>query len=191
MVGRRAREIAMTWGHRRFGHHRHRRRWVHDAPRLRLFEAGEARLALLSLLAERPQHGYELMRGLEERSGGLYRASAGTVYPTLQQLADEALVEAEAEGSRRVYRLTDAGRAELDRERDAVERIWRRAERMGDWGSAFDPDLAELVRPALRLLRTVVRTAVRSGDDPETARRIAEILERAAREIRDLRGGAE
>jgi DNA-binding PadR family transcriptional regulator len=58
----------------------------------RFFGPGEVRLALLSLVAEAPSHGYELMKKLEERSAGVYRASAGTVYPTLQQLEDEGLI---------------------------------------------------------------------------------------------------
>jgi len=58
----------------------------------RFFGFGEARLAILSLLKEGPKHGYQLIKELEQRSGGLYRASAGTVYPTLQQLEDEKLL---------------------------------------------------------------------------------------------------
>src|SRR5262245_12293522 len=113
----------------------HRRGFHHGmgpwAARGRFFGPGEVRLALLSLLADGPCHGYDLMRRLEERSEGTYRASAGTVYPTLQQLEDEGLVASEERDGKRVYRLTDAGRAELARRADAVDRIWRRAE---DWG---------------------------------------------------------
>jgi DNA-binding PadR family transcriptional regulator len=145
------------------------------------------RLALLSLLEEEPRHGYELMKQLEERSGGMYRASAGTVYPTLAQLQDEGLVVSESEGGKRVYRLTDAGREELEHSAEAIEDIWQRAEQLGDWGDAFDPDVAELVRPALRLLRTVAKVAARRGDDPEVVERAREILESAREEIRDLR----
>src|SRR5436309_1137662 len=79
----------------------------------RFFEAGEVRLAILSLLSEGPKHGYQLMKEMKDRSGGAYSASAGSVYPTLQQLEDEGLVEAEMQGGRRVYKLTDEGRQEL------------------------------------------------------------------------------
>jgi DNA-binding PadR family transcriptional regulator len=153
----------------------------------RFFGPGEVRLALLSLLEERPQHGYELMKQLEGRSGGMYRASAGTVYPTLAQLQDEGLVVSDSEGGKRVYRLTDAGRAELAQNAETIEDIWQRAEQMGDWGEAFDPEVAELVRPALRLLRTVVKVASRRGDDPEVVDRVREILESARDEIGELR----
>jgi DNA-binding PadR family transcriptional regulator len=168
--------------HRR--NHRRRRAW---RPMGRFFGPGEVRLALLSLLGDRPQHGYELMKQLEERSGGMYRASAGTVYPTLAQLQDEGLVVSEAEDGKRVYQLTDAGREELEGSAEAVEDIWRRAEEIGDWSDAFDPEAAELVRPALRLLRTVVRVAARRGDDPELIERVREILERTKDEIAELR----
>lgn len=169
-------------------HRRHRRRgrrgWW---PTGRFFGSGEIRLALLSLLGERPQHGYELMKQLEERSGGMYRASAGTIYPTLAQLQDEGLIVSEEADGRRVYRLTEAGRTEVEGGADAIDGIWRRTEQLGDWGEAFDPEVAELVRPALRLLRSVVRTATRHGDDPEVIDRVREILERAQEEVRALR----
>jgi DNA-binding PadR family transcriptional regulator len=153
----------------------------------RFFGPGEVRFALLSLLGERPQHGYELMKQLEDRSGGMYRASAGTVYPTLAQLQDEGLVVSESEDGKRVYQLTDAGREELEASSEAVEDIWQRAEEIGDWSDAFDPEVAELVRPALRLLRTVVRVAARRGDDPEVIEKVRDILERAKDEIGELR----
>src|SRR5215470_15052099 len=79
----------------------------------RFFGPGEVRLALLSMLGETPMHGYELMKRLEERSGGVYRASAGTVYPTLQQLEDEGLIASDLHEGRRIYRITPAGQREL------------------------------------------------------------------------------
>ncbi|RPJ85366.1 MAG: PadR family transcriptional regulator, partial [Acidobacteria bacterium] len=88
----------------------------------RFFGAGEVRLGLLSLLEQEPKHGYQLMKELEERSGGFYRASAGTIYPTLQMLEDEGLVISEAADGKRVYRITEAGRAELVREASTVKR---------------------------------------------------------------------
>ena len=92
--------------HRR--RHRHRsRRGRHFGPWAwagRFFEPGEVALALLSLLEAGPKHGYELMKELEQRSHGSYRASAGTIYPKLQQLQDEGLVTSSSEdGGKRVY----------------------------------------------------------------------------------------
>jgi DNA-binding PadR family transcriptional regulator len=74
---------------------------------------GDIRAAILALLAEQPMHGYQIIQELSERSGGAWRPSPGSVYPTLQQLEDEGLVRAvQTEAGRRVHELTDAGRAE-------------------------------------------------------------------------------
>src|SRR5215813_2778015 len=91
--------------------------------RRRFFESGEVRLAILSLLAEGPKHGYELIKQFEIRSGGLYRASAGTIYPTLQLLEDEGLITSETRDGKRVYRITKEGLDELEREADTVDEI--------------------------------------------------------------------
>jgi DNA-binding PadR family transcriptional regulator len=155
----------------------------------RFFDRGEIPLALLSLLSERPRHGYELMKELESRSHGLYRASAGTVYPTLQQLLDEGLVTSRSvEGGRRDYELTAEGRERLEREADAVHDIWRRTEddEWGGWSDALDPEAAEVLRPAFRLMRSAMRTVARSRD-PETADRVRDILRRAHEDVRKLR----
>jgi DNA-binding PadR family transcriptional regulator len=76
---------------------------------------GDVRTALLAVLAERPGHGYEIIQALEEKSGGAWRPSPGSVYPTLQQLEDEGLVTSNQQGGKRVYELTDEGRAESTR----------------------------------------------------------------------------
>src|ERR1700724_4101046 len=85
------------------------------APRSRFFGPGEVRLAILSLLADGPRHGYELMKLLAQRSGGIYRASAGTIYPTLQQLEDEKLLCSEVQDGRKLYTLTAEGLQEIER----------------------------------------------------------------------------
>ncbi|MET1155453.1 helix-turn-helix transcriptional regulator [Arthrobacter sp.] len=71
---------------------------------------GEVRSAVLALLAEQPMHGYQIIREIEERSGGSWKPSAGSVYPTLQLLADEGLIRAEESNGRKIYSLTEAGR---------------------------------------------------------------------------------
>ena len=72
------------------------------------------RPAVLALLLERPMHGYEMIQELDSRTGGIWRPSPGSIYPTLQLLEDEGLIEAEATGGRKRYTLTDAGRAEAE-----------------------------------------------------------------------------
>ncbi|MFT2816764.1 PadR family transcriptional regulator [Leifsonia sp. A12D58] len=75
---------------------------------------GDVRAAVLALLAEQPMHGYQIIREIEERSGGSWKPSAGSVYPTLQLLADEGLISAEESNGRKTYALTEAGREVAD-----------------------------------------------------------------------------
>jgi DNA-binding PadR family transcriptional regulator len=89
-----------------------------------VFSHGSLRLYILSLLAEQPRHGYELIQALSDRFGGTYSPSAGTIYPRLAKLEEEGLVTKSADGRKTVYEITDAGRAELaarEGDLDAVE----------------------------------------------------------------------
>jgi DNA-binding PadR family transcriptional regulator len=144
----------------------------------RFFGPGEMRLAILSLLGEGPKHGYQLMKELGERSGGIYQASAGSVYPTLQQLENDALIRVKQQGGRKTHSLTAAGRKELERDPDTVRRIWERAEECEDWGQSFGPE-SMMVLPLLSpLVKAGLRAAGRGGVD-----RVREILERARKEL--------
>lgn len=89
--------------------------WETPAPRVR---RGDVRAALLALLHEGPQNGYQMIQGIEERSRGVWRPSPGSVYPALQQLEDEGLVTADEPGGRRTYRLTEQGREQAARHAD-------------------------------------------------------------------------
>jgi DNA-binding PadR family transcriptional regulator len=80
---------------------------------------GDVRLAILALLADEPMHGYQVMQELADRSGGAWRPSPGSIYPTLQQLADEGLIRSEKKGGRKVFSLTDEGK-EANDESDAT-----------------------------------------------------------------------
>jgi DNA-binding PadR family transcriptional regulator len=167
-------------GPRRGGKHRGRGR----GPGRRFFRQGEVRLALLSLLQDEPAHGYELMKRLEERSGGMYRASAGTIYPVLQQLEDEGLVRIQEEDGKKVYHLTDAGRDELLLHREDTERIWQRAHGWKDWGSTMGPETVEIWGSWGRLSKAAFKAAAKS--DFEHTERIREILDRARKELEAL-----
>jgi DNA-binding PadR family transcriptional regulator len=149
--------------------------------RQRFFEPGEIRLAILSLLNDGPKHGYQLMKEMQERSGGMYKASAGSVYPTLQQLEDEGMVVAEMQAGRRVFRLTDEGRKELASDPEGVRRIWQRAERCEDWGSALGPESMTLWPAVAILIRSSMKAATHVGAD-----RVREILDRTRRELEEL-----
>ncbi|MEE9608450.1 MAG: PadR family transcriptional regulator [Myxococcota bacterium] len=178
----------------RHTHHRHRARrgmgrrhgfgmWGWGS---RFFGPGELRLALLSLLSEGPRHGYELMKQLEARSGGMYRASAGSVYPTLQQLEDEGLVGSERVNGKRVYQLSAEGERAVEDDAEAARRIWRRADEWGDCGPAAVPEAWEIARPATQLAKAALRAMARGEHDPDRVERIREILDRARSELEAL-----
>lgn len=93
----------------------------------RILEHGDLRLVVLALLAEKPRHGYEIMRDLEARTGGAYSPSPGVIYPTLSLLVDESLaVTGDAEGGRKLYEITDAGRQALEEGKATVDAVFAR-----------------------------------------------------------------
>lgn len=115
------------------GRHRHGRGapfgpWMFGAPggyrRGPRARRGDVRAAALLLLAEAPRNGYQLMQEIEERSNGVWRPSAGSMYPALSQLEDEGLVRGEEQDGRRTFTLTDAGRAYVDEHRDELGAPW-------------------------------------------------------------------
>lgn len=154
--------------------------------RSRFFESGEVRLAILSLLSEGPKHGYQVMKELEERSGGLYRASAGSIYPTLQQLEDEDLIRSDQQSGKRIYSITDAGRAELEKDPDAVKRIWLRAEKWEEWGQYMNPDTMSVMKPLMALGKAAWGAAARNSNKPGGEERVREVLDRARVELEQL-----
>jgi DNA-binding PadR family transcriptional regulator len=85
---------------------------------------GDIRLAVLALLAEQPRHGYEIIQEINERTQGSWRPSPGSVYPTLQQLADEGLVRIEESDGRRTVALTEAGTSYVEEHRDELSKVW-------------------------------------------------------------------
>jgi len=126
-----------------------------------VFAHGRLRLYLLKLLDESPRHGYDVIRELEDRFMGLYSPSAGTVYPRLARLESEGLVAHEVSEGRKVYRITDAGRAEL-------------AGRQGDLD-----DLEQEIAGSVRDLATEIRSEVRGS-----VRELRVELKAAARDVR-------
>jgi len=88
---------------------------------------GDVRSAIISLLGDGPSNGYGLIKGIAEKSGGTWTPSPGSVYPTLQQLVDEELIEAVGEGRRTEFQLTDAGRAYATENAEQLEKLWAAA----------------------------------------------------------------
>jgi DNA-binding PadR family transcriptional regulator len=151
------------------------------------FESGDMKYVILQLLQEKPRHGYEVMKELEQRMHGCYTPSPGTVYPTLQWLEDEGLVTARDVEGKKVYEVTEAGRQFLEEHRDVVDDIFARVrdavDRMA--GGA----MVEVNRAVGRLLKAVFRAGWKVRDDA-ARKRVAEILTRAVQEIEELAGSA-
>jgi DNA-binding PadR family transcriptional regulator len=151
----------------------------------RMFEQGDLKYVILQLLDEKPRHGYEIIKALEERVGGMYSPSAGTVYPTLTLLEDLGYARVTVEeGGKKTYSITDEGRAYLAQNRSAVDDIF---ERITEFGSAFLSDaMMEVNRAFKDVGRATYRGAPRVFRDKETVARIKASLERAAREIDEI-----
>lgn len=118
---------------------------------------GDVRSAVLRLLAEQPMHGYQIITELAQRSGGAWRPSPGSVYPTLQQLEDEGLVTANQQDGRRTFSLTDAGRAEVE----------GMADRRAPWEELADEDghTARSLRAAAAQTMAAVVQVAAAGDE--------------------------
>lgn len=114
---------------------------------------GDVRSAILSLLADGPANGYGLMKGIEERSGGIWRPSPGSVYPTLQQLTDEGLLKEVAADGRAEHRLTDAGRNHVEEHREALDAAWAQLDESADEHVAFLQSMRKLVGVLKQLAR--------------------------------------
>ena len=151
----------------------------------RMFGQGELRLALLALIAEQPRHGYELIKAIEEMTGGAYAPSPGAVYPTLQMLADEGQIEeAEAEGAKKPFAVTPQGRAELDERKTEVEDLMRRLGRHGERTStvrSHDPFRA------MGNLGSVLKNRAKAGKlDEATINEIVDMIDEMAKRIERL-----
>jgi DNA-binding PadR family transcriptional regulator len=146
---------------------------------------------LLALLAQQPAHGYELIRKLEEHSGGFYAPSPGMVYPALTYLEEIGHAEATPDGNRKLYTITAAGSAHLAGSKEQAEAILaalaRIGGRMAEVREAFaglqdaDPQAADDLHQARHTLKHALLR--KRGSGPEEARRIAGILARATAEI--------
>lgn len=149
--------------------------------RRHMFESGEVKFVILRLLREKPRHGYDIIKALEERMAGCYTPSAGTVYPTLQLLQDQGYIRAEDQDGKKVYHITPEGERFLDENRDTLDDIFERVRdtvrdftggRMGDLNQTF-----------AKLASTTFKRAWRWGPDHPAMPRVIEILQRATAEI--------
>jgi DNA-binding PadR family transcriptional regulator len=141
---------------------------------------GDIRTAALLLLAEEPRNGYQIMQEVEERSEGVWRPSPGSVYPALQQLEDEGLIRSEEIDGRKLYVITDEGRAQVERRAEQEPAPW---EQMSGDVSDQAAELAKLIREVASAFAQVMRT----GSEPQL-RRAREVLVSARRELYRILG---
>jgi DNA-binding PadR family transcriptional regulator len=155
----------------------------------RRLASGDLQLVLLALLAERPSHGYELIKALEERSGGFYSPSPGMIYPALTWLEEMGYASVTAEGAKKLYSITDAGRKYLEQNRDAADAmlgqldyIGRKMGRVREIFGFEEDDDSQAIASARRELRQALRE--KRNVSHEEKSRIAAILTSAAAQIR-------
>ncbi len=146
----------------------------------RVFDQGDLKYVILQLLVEKPRHGYEIIKAIEERFGGTYSPSPGTVYPTLTMLEDMGYARVTPqEGGKKVYEITDEGRKYLEENRSAVDDIFSRISEFAQ--NIFGEPMMQVHRAMKDLGRAVyVNDRKRT---PDQLKHITEILERAAAEI--------
>jgi len=177
-------------------HHHHRPRYEHGmrhswerhargrmrGRRLgRLLEHGDLRVVVLALIAEQPRHGYELIKELEERTGGAYRPSAGVIYPTLSLLEDEGFVrQAGGEVGRKLYEATEEGRKLLEEARSHIEAIFAR---MAEAAESADTSRPRIARAMANLGMALQHRLSRRPITPEEIDRIVSMLDDTAAAI--------
>jgi len=186
----------------------------------RMLASGDLRLVALYLIEQQPRHGYDLIKAIEEKSQGFYSPSPGIIYPALTFLEEAGYVTSAAEGNKKLYTITDEGRAHLNSNREAIQAtldfLEKAGERMNKWrekmagpdwpfteeqrekframgGEGWPPhrrgqrdrdipDVLPEVNEARRDLKAAIAEAVCQGEDAQ--RRLAEVLRKAAAEIR-------
>jgi DNA-binding PadR family transcriptional regulator len=154
----------------------------HRRDRKRMFEGGELRLVLLKLIADQPRHGYELIKAIEEMTGGDYAPSPGIVYPTLTMLEDMGLIaEAKSKDTKKVYQATDDGRAHLKENSEEVEELIERLE--GHGRSRRRGQRPEIGRAIGNLMTALRNRVAHDGWNDQLLEEVIDILDDAAQRI--------
>jgi DNA-binding PadR family transcriptional regulator len=146
----------------------------------RIFGSNDLRFLLLDLIAEKPRHGYELIKAIEEKFGGAYSPSPGIIYPMLTLFEETGLATVANEGTRKLYSITEEGKKELEENRAAVDEMLRRMAAVGSAARPTERD-PQIMR-AIQNFRMAL--SMRAGNlTPEQRSRIIEVIDNAAREI--------
>lgn len=148
--------------------------------RSRLLEHGDLRLLVLNFVAESPRHGYELIKSIEDLTGGAYAPSPGVIYPTLTLLEELGHVSGTTEGTKRLFTITESGRAALEASRPTLEAMLDRL--------AQGPSREEImpVKRAMENLRMALRMKLSGHETPETFGKITDMIDDLVRRIESL-----
>ncbi len=164
-------------------HHMHGRGHMRG-PGARYFERGGIKFAILEMLKNKPRHGYDIIREMEEQSGGFYSPSPGAVYPTLQALEDQDLVTSAAAEGKKVYTITEAGVAYLEEHKERAKGHrdhWEAQCGTGPQGEGWG--IVSDIRDTLGELTRAVR---RTAGDPARLKEVGAVLEDAAAQIKEI-----
>jgi DNA-binding PadR family transcriptional regulator len=156
-----------------------------DGGRRRMFDRSELHLVLLKLIADQPRHGYDLIRAIEDLTGGAYAPSPGVVYPSITMLQDMGhIAETDASGTRRAFAITDEGKAYLAEREAEVTELLSRLEALAKTRSRTD---GAPIRRAMGNLRTVLEHRLsRDDSDADMMHKTAALLDEVAQKIERL-----
>jgi DNA-binding PadR family transcriptional regulator len=156
---------------------------------------GDLKYVLLTLLRERPMHGYEMMKQLEEQASGFYTPSAGAIYPTLQLLEDRGWVTSQTVDGKKIYTITDTGRQELEAQGQRAQEFGRHGPfgwggRRGPFGHEAQPELEALRRDGMEIARLTMASVMATGGDPEKLARLRAIIQQTRTSLEAFLGQA-
>lgn len=147
-------------------------------------ERGGVKYLVLDAVADAPRHGYEIMQVIEERSKGTYRPSPGVVYPTLQLLDETGLVHGREEDGRRIYEITEAGRRELEANRETVRDFYAQQDE-APW-EVYADELADFSRRLVGLVKAVRQAARHGRLNPTAVRKLRKILDETFARVQEV-----
>jgi DNA-binding PadR family transcriptional regulator len=148
-------------------------------------ERGNVRYLVLDAIAAQPRHGYEVIQAIEERSGGAYRPSPGVVYPTLQLLEEMGLATLSERENRKVYGITDTGRADLEAHKEEVTEFYDQCRGDYTWERQAE-EFGDLMRKAARLFKSFRRAAHHGRMSAGAQAKVKKVLDEAVTKIEEI-----
>jgi len=152
-----------------------------------MFGKGDMKFVILRLIADKPMHGYDVMRALEEECGGWYKASPGSVYPTLQMLEDQGHLSVQESDGKKIYTITPEGEAYLEENEEQVDDIFAR---FGAFTDEFTGDMRDLTQSFSKLARETFESAFRWTEEAGVVDEMQDILDEARAKMEEVKARA-